>query len=714
VTGNLAARSRAKNVLATEEQRAVRAEGLLTSLRQACWRQAAQTQQKLAALSHDLGLADNLQSVASQCADEGDSSAAAAPSAALLRSSTRVGLQHRRHSDLRGAGADSTDGVRASHEGGKSQHQLEEQDRRANATLAALLRQGETQLRSREARALFRAALQDEAGASPCAPGMQEAGQGPWPDGAGKNFACKMEALSGPRRCGVFAARLRQNFERLKVQISAARHSQDEADKSCRDQDQLLETQLRDSERKRAVAREQLGDARDELQPLEGTRDSRSWQLDTLVDNQEDSADVCSTGIAKLKAEIQDAIRLRSAFSERIRDCKVSEWSVRVCSQQCTPPGGTPGQREVVRRQLMPGSAHGRECPPLKARFACGLDPCPQDCIMGAWSSWSGCSAKCGGGIQSRMRPAERLPSHGGLGCTGVLQSRVCNVGSCNPECVLADWSPWTGCSRACRFSEATAAGRRERVRAVAQPAGGSGSCPSEKGVERLQEEKCNEALCHAKATCQGARAGSQQVFVLLDGSEAANLQAQVNVLRGIVTNASESMSFGVAVYGAQVRFLSQLTTDRAALLHTLEGVAPAGGSPDLVKAEAFALNVIQTNRGGSLRGVASAAAAAGGTTLLVFADAGLAVLEPATVQAQRLRALNVRVLFGVVEDGAAATRNGACRLAGDPCKMNLEVAPRWQELTASPLRFLAALCDKLKAPPPAHFGPGHLASQLV
>jgi len=279
--------------------------------------------------------------------------------------------------------------------------------------------------------------------------------------------------------------------------------------------------------------------------------------------------------------------------------------------------------------------------------------------------------------------------------CPAEEQRRLCNVGSCNPSCVLADWSPWGSCSRACRFNSEAAAGRRERIRAIAKPPQGSGICPDEQGPLRLQEEKCNEEVCSINASCHG----SDQVFVLLDGSDAANYAAQLALMRGIVGNASADMQFGVAAYGGQVQVLSKMTGDRQELLEALQAPAAPGGSPDLAKAEAFAFNLVQTTRGGTFHAMQGSSSV---ETVLVFADAGLSLLDPAIAQAKRLRALGVRVLFAVVEDGAAATRNGACKLAGEPCVANLEAAPHWQELTASPLRFLAALCASLPGPPTA------------
>ena len=50
-----------------------------------------------------------------------------------------------------------------------------------------------------------------------------------------------------------------------------------------------------------------------------------------------------------------------------------------------------------------------------------------------AWSSWSPCSATCGGGVQSRERVCDNpKPAGTGSDCPGqARQDRMCNVDAC-------------------------------------------------------------------------------------------------------------------------------------------------------------------------------------------------------------------------------------------------------------------------------------------
>ena len=60
----------------------------------------------------------------------------------------------------------------------------------------------------------------------------------------------------------------------------------------------------------------------------------------------------------------------------------------------------------------------------------------PAVSVDGGWgefSDWSVCSAKCGGGVQSRTRACDNpVPENGGAECQGEeKQERDCNTDSC-------------------------------------------------------------------------------------------------------------------------------------------------------------------------------------------------------------------------------------------------------------------------------------------
>ncbi|KAI2660548.1 Thrombospondin type-1 domain-containing protein 7B [Labeo rohita] len=54
------------------------------------------------------------------------------------------------------------------------------------------------------------------------------------------------------------------------------------------------------------------------------------------------------------------------------------------------------------------------------------LIPCPHDCIVSDFSSWSGCSRTCGTGLQHRTRHVLAAPMYGGANCPNLTQTRTC------------------------------------------------------------------------------------------------------------------------------------------------------------------------------------------------------------------------------------------------------------------------------------------------
>ncbi|XP_034041977.1 thrombospondin type-1 domain-containing protein 7B [Thalassophryne amazonica] len=61
--------------------------------------------------------------------------------------------------------------------------------------------------------------------------------------------------------------------------------------------------------------------------------------------------------------------------------------------------------------------------PPVEQ--AC-LIPCPQDCVVSDFTSWSSCSKTCGVGLQHRTRHVLTTPMYGGANCPNLTETRTC------------------------------------------------------------------------------------------------------------------------------------------------------------------------------------------------------------------------------------------------------------------------------------------------
>ncbi|MED6242132.1 hypothetical protein ATANTOWER_000560, partial [Ataeniobius toweri] len=61
--------------------------------------------------------------------------------------------------------------------------------------------------------------------------------------------------------------------------------------------------------------------------------------------------------------------------------------------------------------------------PPVEQ--AC-LIPCPQDCVVSDFTSWSSCSKTCSAGLQHRTRHVLAAPMYGGANCPNLTETRTC------------------------------------------------------------------------------------------------------------------------------------------------------------------------------------------------------------------------------------------------------------------------------------------------
>ncbi|OII75588.1 uncharacterized protein cubi_02109 [Cryptosporidium ubiquitum] len=173
--------------------------------------------------------------------------------------------------------------------------------------------------------------------------------------------------------------------------------------------------------------------------------------------------------------------------------CRVSPWS-----EWTTCLGGCDEKPYKRReRKILEPPASGQSCPVLEetldANEECPRsEKCPSDCKVGEWSSWSECDAKCGIGVEKRVRKVLRRESKGGAPCPNLEDLRPCSREACKSDCVLGEWGDWGVCSKSC------GGGSRSRVREViSQPSQG-------KECDFLKDfEPCNEFQCIATRDCE-------------------------------------------------------------------------------------------------------------------------------------------------------------------------------------------------------------------
>ncbi|XP_053568516.1 LOW QUALITY PROTEIN: thrombospondin type-1 domain-containing protein 7B [Bombina bombina] len=77
--------------------------------------------------------------------------------------------------------------------------------------------------------------------------------------------------------------------------------------------------------------------------------------------------------------------------------------------------------------------------------------PCPFDCKLSEWSSWSPCSSSCGTGVKIRSKWLKEKPYNGGKPCPKLdvkNQAQVYEAVPCYNECNQYSWvaEPWSAC----------------------------------------------------------------------------------------------------------------------------------------------------------------------------------------------------------------------------------------------------------------------------
>jgi len=194
-------------------------------------------------------------------------------------------------------------------------------------------------------------------------------------------------------------------------------------------------------------------------------------------------AQVPEVGGLRCNPKNREEVMACNTISCDLTNCQDGKWGPwadwYVCSATC-------GGGETFRYRLISQMASRCGKPPTgkdrETKF-CNRDvPCskPQDCLLTAWSEWTGCSATCDG-VKRRTRRIGQYGRGSGKFCIGALKE----TWPCNPSpgeevpmdchrgqainCRLSDWKDWTACSAKC------GTGQRMRERDVVQYASGGG-----------------------------------------------------------------------------------------------------------------------------------------------------------------------------------------------------------------------------------------------
>jgi len=200
----------------------------------------------------------------------------------------------------------------------------------------------------------------------------------------------------------------------------------------------------------------------------------------------------CSANYISFETELCALRKIRGDLFKKMvkghkgffQDCEVAKWTPETCTKKCA------GGEQKLIRSVMTHPSGGSKCLPLSAAKKCNRSPCPVNCKLAQWSGWAKCSAKCGGGLATRVRDVKVPMQYNGKPCGATTQAKQCNVEACSKPCELRGWTKWTGCSKDCD------GGTKKRERLIKAPALGAGKCADKWSTDRLQYQKCNMKRC--------------------------------------------------------------------------------------------------------------------------------------------------------------------------------------------------------------------------
>eukprot|EP00397_Hematodinium_sp_SG-2012_P067402 GEMP01104404.1.p1 GENE.GEMP01104404.1~~GEMP01104404.1.p1 ORF type:complete len:176 (+),score=30.98 GEMP01104404.1:85-612(+) len=138
--------------------------------------------------------------------------------------------------------------------------------------------------------------------------------------------------------------------------------------------------------------------------------------------------------------------KLAPCHDEKCLDCTWEDWT-EWSSCSCV------ALKDRHRTIKTPNTPCGKPCNGTRVETTECQPDCikpPVDCKLEAWSDWTECTKKCGGGQTSHQRKLQTLPENGGQLCEGNLSdTKPCNTHSCDTsaDCVLSEWGEWRKCS---------------------------------------------------------------------------------------------------------------------------------------------------------------------------------------------------------------------------------------------------------------------------
>lgn len=167
--------------------------------------------------------------------------------------------------------------------------------------------------------------------------------------------------------------------------------------------------------------------------------------------------------------------------------CRWASWGAwSACSQTC---GTGPGMKVRFRNFKTLPTRGGVHCSGDSFMTTqCNQASCGSTCTWSPWTNWTACSTSCGLGQRLRWRDQAALSSPK-KPCQGnLVEMRPCNMSSCPLDCTWQAWSDWSSCTTRC------GGGERQRIRWPRTTNMSEGSKPC--AGDSVWIETCNLQAC--------------------------------------------------------------------------------------------------------------------------------------------------------------------------------------------------------------------------
>lgn len=130
------------------------------------------------------------------------------------------------------------------------------------------------------------------------------------------------------------------------------------------------------------------------------------------------------------------------------------------------------------------------------------------DCQLADWGDWDGCSVQCGVGERSRRRAAADSNQFVGRGCSAYLSEIAqCSMPGCGTDidCQWNEWAEWDACTCSC------GGGQRNRQRTVKETPKGKGQLCYPYTTSEVSA--CNTQSCAVDLGCVDGKWGDWNAF---------------------------------------------------------------------------------------------------------------------------------------------------------------------------------------------------------